>query len=716
MQLSSAMPLLALVVLGAVAPAASTNPLGQVLSLMDSLAAKITKQGEAEAKAYHDFVEWCDDAAKNSKYELKTAQDKSAKLDATIGKAAGDVEASSAKIEELAGSVSADDGELKAATEVRDKEFKDFASSESELMESIDAVTRAIGVLQREMKKNPASFAQIDTSNTNNLVNSLSAVVDAASLASADKRKLMALVQSQQASSNDADDDDLGAPAAAAYKSHGNNIIDVLEDLKEKAEEELGSLRKAETNAKHNYEMLKQSLDDQMTADTKDMNDEKAAKAGSLELKATSEGDLANTVKDIADSQKGLETASSHCMQIAADHEATVASRKEELEVIGKAKAILSETSSGAVSQSYSFLQEISANNGRVAVASKLHTRADLANIEVVTLVKKLAKEHHSAALAQLASRISAVMRFGSSAGEDPFTKVKGMINDMISKLVSEAGSEASEKAYCDEQIFKTDTKKQELDYDLNKMTAKIDQAASASAGLKAEVQELQAELASGLKSQAEMDVIRREESSAFVQAKSDLEIGLEGVRKALGVLREYYGGAAAAAASAAMLQDDQPPVPEKHEKAGGAGTSILGILEVVESDFAKNLATEETEEDDAQSQYDTISQQNKITKTLKDQDVKYKTQEFKGLDKDVADLSGERETTSAELAAVLEYDSKIKARCIAQPESYEARKGRREAEVAGLKEALAILEDETSFVQDHKRGGRKHHFLGAYA
>merc|ERR1719387_964609 len=123
-------------------------------------------------------------------------------------------------------------------------------------------------------------------------------------------------------------------------------------------------------------------------------------------------------------------------------------------------------------------------------------------------------------------------------------------------------------------------------------------------------------------------------------------------------------------------------------------------MLEVVESDFAKNLATEETQEADAEAEYQKTTQTNKVTKTIKDQDVKYKTKEFKGLDKAISELSGDKETANTELSAVLEYDAKIKERCIAKPETYEDRKARREAEISGLKEALSILEGETVFAQ----------------
>merc|ERR1719352_1121666 len=138
-----------------------------------------------------------------------------------------------------------------------------------------------------------------------------------------------------------------------------------------------------------------------------------------------------------------------------------------------------------------------------------LKTRADLANSEVITMVKKLARDHHSAALAQLASRLSVIVKYGGKDGADPFAKIKGLISDMITKLVKEAEEEATEKAYCDEQMAKTEAKKSELDDTVAKLTNKIDRAASKSASLKEEVVALEAELAALAKSQAEMDKIR---------------------------------------------------------------------------------------------------------------------------------------------------------------------------------------------------------------
>merc|ERR1719277_2463939 len=216
--------------------------------------------------------------------------------------------------------------------------------------------------------------------------------------------------------------------------------------------------------------------------------------------------------------------------------------------------------------------------------------------------------------------------------------------------------------------------KKSELDTTIAKLTSKIDKSAARSSALKGEVAELEKELAALAKMQAEMDKIRQEELADFTVAKTELEQGLTGVRKALDVLRSYYGGAAA------MIQEDdgklsafmqQPTPPETHEKASGAGGSIINILEVCESDFATNLAKEESEEADSAENYEKKTQENKVTKATKEQDAKYKTAEVAGLDKEISELSSDKDTSSTELAAVMEYYAKIKERCVAKPETY---------------------------------------------
>jgi len=675
----------------------SADPLGKVYELMSTLQAKITAEGEAEAKAFSDYVEWCDNAAANLRNEIKTGNNKQEELEATISKCSADIEASSVKIEDLSGAISADTKELKAATAVRKEEVATFVAAEKELVDAIDTLDRAVGILSKEMAKGAAALMQVNTNSLDSMLSALSTVINAAGFSTNDQSKLTALVQ-QQASSEDTEIS-LGAPAAAVYESKSGSITDVLEDMKEKAEGQLNDLRKAESTTKHNFDMLAQSLNDEIDADSKDMDEEKSLKSASEEQKAGATGDLAETVKELAKDNESLNTATSTCMSVAADHEATVKSRNEELNAIATAEKVLKESTGGAVGQSYSFLQ------------TQISSRAELKNAEVVTIVKKLAHDHHSAALAQLASRIKAVMSYGAT--DDVFAKVKGLIGDMIAKLEKEAESEATEKAYCDEEMSKTEAKKGELEAVVTKLTSKIDLAAAKSAELKGEVKTLGAELAALAKEQAEMDSIRAEEKAAYDKAKAELSAGIAGVGKALGVLRDYYGGAAFVQKAGdfdAFMQ--QPAAPKKHSAAGGAGGSIVNILEVVESDFTKNLADEEQAEGDAVSTYETTTQDNKMAVTMKTQDAKYKTKEFKGLDKKITDLSGDRDNTNTELSAVLDYYAKIKDRCVAKPETYEERKARRTAEIEGLKEALNILESETAFVQQGKRSLRKHHFI----
>jgi len=279
----------------------------------------------------------------------------------------------------------------------------------------------------------------------------------------------------------------------------------------------------------------------------------------------------------------------------------------------------------------------------------------------------------------------------------DPFAKVVGLIKDMIAKLEEEAAADAAEKAYCDKEIAETQTKRADKNSEIEKLTTTIDQKSAESEKLKGEVKVLQAELAKLAASQAEMDKIREEEHAAYLKNRAAMELGLGGVRKALQILRDYYAGASGG-----------------HVEASGAGAGIVGLLEVVESDFSKSLAEMIATEETAQADYDAQTKENEIEKTTKDQDVKYKTKFYTDLDKAIAELKGDRTGVENELAAVMEYLTSLNDRCQgtlgtsvfgnAKAESYAERKARREAEIAGLKEGLAILDGEQSTVLLQKR------------
>merc|ERR1719327_1825348 len=119
--------------LTASAAAEQVNPLQKVIQLLSALEAKILKEGEEEVKAYKAFFEWCDDAAKNKHFEIKTATAKKEKLEATIQEAESNAEAAKETIEELATQISTDEADLKAATEIRAKEHGTFLEVEAEL-------------------------------------------------------------------------------------------------------------------------------------------------------------------------------------------------------------------------------------------------------------------------------------------------------------------------------------------------------------------------------------------------------------------------------------------------------------------------------------------------------------------------------------------------------------------------------------------------------
>merc|ERR1719393_380228 len=489
----------------------------------------------------------------------------------------------------------------------------------------------------------------------------------------------MALVQAQSG------DEDLalelqpaGAPDPAAYKSKSGGIVSVLEDMLEKAKAELADAQKAEMNSKFDYDMLKQKLEDMMANGEKVMDETKKAKAAAAEAKATAQGELDTASKTLSDSETHLKDLQQECMAKAEEYETSQRSRSEELTALDTAKKVLVEKTAGAAEREYSFIQ--------VSAKTRVGVRAKQAKDDVLNLIQGLADKMADKQMSLLASRVEAA----SMLGADPFAKIKGLIQEMIEKLEEEAAKEAAHKAFCDKEMSETKAKKEDKESDLEDLTTKIDKATSKIAKLTEEIATLEEELGAIAKAQQEAGKIRTEEKAAWEAAKADYESGIEGVGMALKVLRDYYA------------EKEEALIQAKHDKATGAASGIIGMLEVVESDVTKSLAEGTAKEAMAVEEYEKLTQDNKIATTEKTTAVKYKNKDKKETEEMLVSLKEDKVTVDKEYAAVMEYWEQLQPMCIAKPEPYAKRKKRREAEIAGLKEALTILEEEagSAFLQ----------------
>merc|ERR1719217_991491 len=343
-------------------------------------------------------------------YEIETGEGNVESLSAAIEKETATISVEESKIDDAAKKIAVNTKDLTAATEIRKKEAADFAAADADLAETIDMLSRAIGIIEKNMRA--TGFVQ----GNNKEVAALNALLQASSISAGDRSTLTALVQQAQG-----DDDDFlqsAAPAPKAYESQSGGILDILEDMKEKAVAMKNDGVKAEMNTKHSFEMLEQSLKNTIAQDEKELAEAKSVKAAAEEAKAIAEGDLSMAEKELAEDKKYLSELSTDCQTKAADWEVSTKSRAEELEALAAAKKIIMETTGGASEKAYGLLQQ----------ESKAKSTSDAAD-KVVSMLQTLGKSNKDVALSQLALRVKAAVEM--QTGADPFAKVKGMIQEM---------------------------------------------------------------------------------------------------------------------------------------------------------------------------------------------------------------------------------------------------------------------------------------------
>merc|ERR1719240_1434134 len=417
----------------------AVSPVQKVVELLDESKAKVQKDLDAEAKMMEEYTAFCDDELKDKGYAIETAGRSIGDLTATIESATAQVAALSDELATLGTPIAAKSAELAEATKVRAAGNADFAAAEKGLLKDIDMLGRAATVLKRGM-----SFVQTKAGHKKmaDIVDALKSMIDAQWVDVGSRRKLKSFLQAATAAKEDADDDlsfDQPQAKMVAYESSSGGIVKTIEEMQGKAEDTLSDLRKKEMSDAQAFAMLESGLKDEIAHGEEKLSTATKGKAANEQAKEDASGKLVETEKSKAADEEYASTLKTECESKAAEWEARQKSAADEMAAIEKAKDIL-------VSGVKAFVQ-VSTKTRRWNPDDEDESEAVAAKrSKVVGILKQLSQTHHSFAFAQLASM----------ATSDPFVKIRGLIEDMIAKLVKEAEEEATQKAFCDAEMGKS--------------------------------------------------------------------------------------------------------------------------------------------------------------------------------------------------------------------------------------------------------------------
>lgn len=708
-----------------IASAADVTPVEKVITMLEDLMTETIVEGKAEAKTYDKFACFCKDNTEDKTTAIQEGTDRVASLEADIADRIAYRNKQDQAILESHKALDANTLKEKAGRKKRADEHAQFAKEKADvniLKKEIIAAKETLlaGVAEPEGEKASAVFLEV-----------LARV-------KALKAQAPELLQEQIGTGKDL------TPQEQIVKA-------ALEPLEKDAEEAWKLIHKREENEKNDLTILLEEI--HFVQEQEAMKQSKAqAKAG----KASD--DIGRMSKELTLAQAALTDDKTYLTELTASCNAKSKAwdqrskaRAEELTALGTALNVLkgkvSEKTSGKTvrllsindaakstqalgdndAHSTSFVQVRSARkmvrtllhnwdekeNPMARLADRMKEAAQQADDKrtalqaevslpkheefqrrnVVNLLKTRANSMHSQKLVALAAQISA----------SPFDKITKLIQELIERLLQEAADEANHKGWCDKEL--TEAKKQRgrkvdaikgLNEKLGSNEALRDELAQDIATLASQIADLEDALAKATSARSE----ESEENAATIK---EAEEGNQAITEALDVLDKFYKTAAKAEIpsllQASGTQPDLPDAGFESDEAYTGGQSsakgILGMMEVIKSDFERTIKVTTKAEKDAAAQFlefETDTKQSLAIKTnTQSAKQKEKNETVDEINADLASLEDEQALFDKAIQELIE----LEPACFPKQMSYEERVAKREQEISALKEALCTLDKE---------------------
>jgi len=684
---------------------------GKAVELLKTLQQQILKEGEEEAATYNKFACFCKDTTSEKSEAIKKGEDEKAKLIASIESKSAERERLDGLIDRLIADIKKVEKEMKKLTKDR-KETE--ASFDQTVADMEPALTGLRGAIKAVKNSKPDSFVQVAFHDE---VRNAVMLADAMGFTSAQAAAKIFL----QAPSNEVPMEN--------YKFHSEGIISTLEKLLTEFQDEINKVNKAEVQSAHEYDMAMQDKKNVKAGHASSMEKTKKAKAEASARIASLNEQLSTVSATLLDDKEYLMTLSKMCSDKAKTWDQRSQARADELATLTQATEVVETEVAEATSAKTARLMQTGASLRMVrsmaqdehymnyleaaaeaadaaagapsfiqqhSAPSFLQQRSvkapadDKAQAMIAHLLKADGTRLKSTLLASLASKISS----------DPLAKVKGLIQELIEKLLQEAAQEANEKGFCDKATSDAEQKRDYAAEAIASLNAEMSTLEATTATLTEELEEL-AEQITELKDNRgkaldERAAEKKENEATIRQADS----GLSALNMVIELLDKFYKTLKKSKVDLSLAQgpiDDAPDAGfeggEAYTGAQAAAGGILGMLDVMKSDFERTISQTEKEEEDSAKDHMEFMTQSGISLAEKEEAVKLKTKQNDSAKARLEEAGETFEDKAKTLRDAVEELLELKPKCVDTGMSYEDRVARREDEIESLKKALCIFD-----------------------
>jgi len=672
----------------------------KVVTMLEDLQVQVMAEGEKEATSYEKFACFCKDTTKEKNEDIKRGKDGQNSLSARIGKLQTKRGNLDKKIKTLTKDIEIAENLMKKAKKTRKAEFAVYEASEADLSGALAALQGAIDVLKSS--KNP-SLLQIKSAM--DTVRNAQDLADALGFSTATlQRSFTSFLQSDP------------AVPMENYDFHSEGVITTLEKLMGDFRKSKQDLDTAEVKSVSEFDAFMQEKSDLVKAKNSDLEDSKKARSETNENIAGDSEELTTVSADLLDDTQYMAKTAEMCQNTAKTYDVRSKVRVDELSALTTATdivkgTVLKQTSAatvrfvqmgvsskmveqlvqnedamGAIEAEVEDVESQPVNFLQKAVQRHSQSNPDGARDFVVDMLRTQGAKQKSTLLMSLASQISA----------DPFAKIKTLIQELIERLLTEAANEANQKGWCDKAQADA---KQNRDY----AAEEIDRLNGEMAELEARRNKLAEELGVLAKQIAELKTkrkqateMRKEDNKENTATVQEAEVGLGAVNMAIDILEKFYKTAAKSKVDLSLLNQDPPDagfdIGEAYTGAGGEAGGIVGMLDIIKSDFERTIKV--TNEAEAKAKADYMGFMTESGKSLAEKTVSHK-EKTKQRDDAIEKLESANTDLQAEssiLQTSIEELLELKPTCIDTGMSYEERVARREDEIESLKKALCVL------------------------